>query len=76
LAFKAIEDSKQVALLVPTTVLALQHYNSSVSGYDAVLLFFINHCETSKSQAYLRAGFIGHTFDDGTNDHRIDGYHN
>ena len=26
-AFKAVNDSKQVAILVPTTVLALQHYN-------------------------------------------------
>lgn len=27
-AFKAVADSKQVAVLVPTTVLALQHYNT------------------------------------------------
>ncbi len=27
-AFKAVADSKQVALLVPTTVLAMQHYNT------------------------------------------------
>jgi len=27
-AFKAINDNKQVAVLVPTTILALQHYNS------------------------------------------------
>lgn len=27
-AFKAVADSKQVAILVPTTVLALQHYNT------------------------------------------------
>jgi len=27
-AFKAINDSKQVAVLVPTTILAFQHYNS------------------------------------------------
>lgn len=27
-AFKAIQDHKQVAILVPTTILALQHYNS------------------------------------------------
>ncbi len=26
-AFKAVEDNKQVAVLVPTTILALQHYN-------------------------------------------------
>ena len=27
-AFKAVSDSKQVAMLVPTTILALQHYNT------------------------------------------------
>ena len=27
-AFKAVADSKQVAVLVPTTVLAFQHYNT------------------------------------------------
>ncbi len=27
-AFKAVADSKQVAILVPTTILALQHYNT------------------------------------------------
>ena len=27
-AFKAVADSKQVAVLVPTTILALQHYNT------------------------------------------------
>jgi transcription-repair coupling factor (superfamily II helicase) len=27
-AFKAVADSKQVAMLVPTTILALQHYNT------------------------------------------------
>lgn len=30
-AFKAVSDSKQVALLVPTTILAFQHYNTFVS---------------------------------------------
>ena len=27
-AFKAVTDSKQVAILVPTTILALQHYQT------------------------------------------------
>ena len=30
-AFKAVCDSKQVAILVPTTILALQHYNTFVN---------------------------------------------
>ncbi len=29
-AFKAVADSKQVAVLVPTTILALQHYNTFI----------------------------------------------
>ncbi len=32
-AFKAIEDKKQVAVLVPTTVLALQHYHSFLNRF-------------------------------------------
>ena len=27
-AFKAVADSKQIAVLVPTTILALQHYKT------------------------------------------------
>ena len=29
-AFKAVQDSKQVVFLVPTTILAQQHYNTFV----------------------------------------------
>lgn len=32
-AFKAVMDSKQVAVLVPTTILALQHYNNFVERF-------------------------------------------
>ncbi|MBN2259378.1 MAG: transcription-repair coupling factor [Clostridiales bacterium] len=33
-AFKAIADSKQVAILVPTTILAQQHYNTIVERFS------------------------------------------
>lgn len=33
-AFKAVLDGKQVAVLVPTTVLALQHYNSFIKRFE------------------------------------------
>ncbi len=33
-AFKAIVDSKQVAILVPTTILAQQHYNTMVQRFS------------------------------------------
>jgi transcription-repair coupling factor (superfamily II helicase) len=31
-AFKAVDNSKQVAILVPTTILAYQHYRTLRSG--------------------------------------------
>ena len=31
-ASKAVSDGKQVAVLVPTTILAFQHYNTFVTG--------------------------------------------
>ncbi len=31
-AFKAVTDGKQVAVLVPTTILSLQHYTTSRLG--------------------------------------------
>ena len=33
-AFKAVMDGKQVAILVPTTVLCWQHYRTIISGYS------------------------------------------
>ena len=35
-AFKAVCDSKQVAVLVPTTILALQHYNTFTSRLEGL----------------------------------------
>ncbi|NTW05348.1 MAG: transcription-repair coupling factor [Peptococcaceae bacterium] len=34
-AFKAVMDSKQVAVLVPTTILAQQHYNTFIERFSA-----------------------------------------
>ena len=42
-AFKAIENSKQVALIAPTTVLAEQHYKrfcQRFSGYPITIEIF------------------------------------
>ena len=49
-AFKAINDNKQVAVLVPTTILALQHYNSfctRLANFD-VNIAYINRFKTSQ----------------------------
>ena len=32
-AFKAVDGGKQVAVLVPTTILAMQHYNTMLSRF-------------------------------------------
>ena len=37
-AFKAVMDSKQVAVLVPTTVLAAQHYDTFIKRFSVFLL--------------------------------------
>ena len=33
-AFKAVQDGKQVAFLVPTTILAQQHYNNFGTAHE------------------------------------------
>lgn len=49
-AFKAVEDKKQVAVLVPTTILALQHYNSFVKRYKdfPIRIEFISRFKSPK----------------------------
>ncbi|UII28197.1 transcription-repair coupling factor [Fulvivirga maritima] len=49
-AFKAVTDSKQVAVLVPTTILAMQHYNTfndRLSSFP-VKIEYINRFKTTK----------------------------
>lgn len=49
-AFKAVEDKKQVAVLVPTTILALQHYNSFVRRFKdfPIKIEFISRFKSPK----------------------------
>lgn len=51
-AFKAIEAGKQVAILVPTTILALQHYHTAMSRMRAfpVNIDMISRFRTQKEQ--------------------------
>ena len=51
-AFKACCDSKQVAVLVPTTVLALQHYHTFTERFDGfpVTIEYLNRFKTAKQQ--------------------------
>ncbi|WP_237390272.1 transcription-repair coupling factor [Fulvivirga sediminis] len=49
-AFKAVTDSKQVAVLVPTTILAMQHYNTFKDRLSSfpVNIEYINRFKTTK----------------------------
>ena len=51
-AFKACCDSKQVAVLVPTTVLALQHYHTFTERFEGfpVTIEYLNRFKTTKQQ--------------------------
>lgn len=51
-AFKAATDGKQVAVLVPTTILSLQHYKSFSSRFRdfPVTVDYINRFKTAKQQ--------------------------
>ena len=61
---KAVMDSKQVAILVPTTVLAQQHYHTAVSRFRGfpvnidVLSRFRTATEQNRTLQNLRAGTV------------------
>ncbi|MDP4208955.1 MAG: transcription-repair coupling factor [Bacteroidota bacterium] len=51
-AFKAVADNKQVAILVPTTILALQHYNTIKDRLEKYpcTVDYISRLKTAKNQ--------------------------
>ena len=63
-AFKAVEDGKQVAMLVPTTVLAEQHYHTFCKRMEpyGIQVGLLSRFKTRKEQAEiiarLRSGLI------------------
>ncbi len=63
-AFKAVQDSRQVAMLVPTTILAQQHYNSFKERMDhypveiRMLSRFCTPKETREIQEGLKDGSV------------------
>ena len=63
-AFKAVQDSRQVAMLVPTTILAQQHYNSfkeRMEHYPVEIRMLSRFCtpkETREIQEGLKKGTI------------------
>ena len=63
-AFKAVNDGKQVAVLVPTTILAMQHYNSFTNRFKdfPITIEFLSRFKTAaqvkKIKDELTAGKI------------------
>lgn len=63
-AFKAIMDSKQVAFLVPTTILAEQHYNTIIDRFKdfpinvALLSRFRSKKQITEDLEKIKSGFI------------------
>ncbi len=57
-AFKAVNDGKQVCLLVPTTILAEQHYNTFVDrlGQYPVRIEALSRFQTKKKQTEIIEG--------------------
>ncbi len=55
-AFKAVLDGKQVAILVPTTILALQHYKTFISRLKEfpVNINYISRIRTAKQQTEIK----------------------
>ena len=57
-AFKAVMDSKQVAILVPTTILAMQHYNticSRMRGFPISISYISRFKTTGEQNSTIRA---------------------
>ncbi len=57
-AFKAVVAGKQVAILVPTTILALQHYQTALSrmrGYAVNIEMLSRFCTPKNQERILRA---------------------
>ncbi len=56
-AFKAVTDSKQVAVLVPTTILALQHYKTfsdRLNGFPCRIEYISRHKKPAEQKAIIK----------------------
>ena len=72
-AFKAVTDGKQVALLVPTTILAQQHYQTFIqrfSGYP-VNIGLLSRFQSPSEQEKVVKGLINGTIDLVIGTHRL-----
>lgn len=72
-AFKAIQDGKQVLLLVPTTLLVQQHYETFASrfGQFPVTLKALSRFQTEKEAATVMSGLADGSIDMVIGTHRL-----
>jgi len=72
-AFKAVQDGKQVAVLVPTTILAQQHFNTFSERYSAfpVTVKPMSRFQTAAEVAETQRGLADGTVDVVIGTHRL-----
>lgn len=72
-AFKAVNDGKQVAFLVPTTILAQQHYETMKERFEGfpIEVALLNRFKTKKEQKETLKGLKAGTVDVIVGTHRL-----
>ncbi len=72
-AFKAVNDGKQVAILVPTTVLAQQHYNTFLERFTpyGVRVEMLSRFSTRKQQSKTQEGLQNGSVDIVVGTHKL-----
>jgi len=72
-AFKSVADSKQVAVLVPTTILALQHFKTFSERLNDLpcKVEYINRFKSSKEQTRIKKDLINGKIDILIGTHRL-----
>ena len=72
-AFKAVNDGKQVAILVPTTVLAQQHYNTFLERFSpyGVRVDMLSRFTTAKQQKETKDGLKAGSVDIVVGTHKL-----
>ncbi len=72
-AFKAVQDGKQVAVLVPTTLLVQQHYETFTERYAnfPVVVRALSRFQTDTEAASVLAGLAGGSVDVVIGTHRL-----
>jgi len=72
-AFKAVQDGRQVAVLVPTTLLAQQHFKTFAERFDAfpVRVEMLSRFLTAKQQRKVLEGIANRSIDVVVGTHRL-----